>query len=112
MTPEGRIGENLLRVLRAGKGVMLDGALNENSVKAMRKTMRDIMSESYIDGSNACHKTMTEELPQPLTGEDARKLAKGMISILSAKGAKLEIPGLSDDEFTESLNRAAMEDES
>ena len=61
MTPEERIDENLLRVLRAGEGVMLNGALNENSVKAMRKAMRDIMSESYIAGSNACHKAMKED---------------------------------------------------
>ena len=60
MTPEERIDKNLLRILSAGEGEMLNVALNESSVQAMRKAMRDIMSESYIAGSNDCHKIMTE----------------------------------------------------
>ena len=62
MTPKERIDENLLRVLRAGvsSGSISIIAMDDYSIGSMLKTMRDIMSESYIAGSNACHKVMTE----------------------------------------------------
>ena len=61
MTPEERIDENLLRVLRAGESSVRANTILLNDIDSMRKAMRDIMSESYIAGSNACHKAMKED---------------------------------------------------
>ena len=56
MTPEEQIDENLLRVLRAGESSVRANTILLNDIDSMRQAMRDIMSESYIAGSNACHK--------------------------------------------------------
>ena len=60
MTPEERIDENLLRVLRSGVSSGSIGIIAMDDIDSMLKTMRDIMGESYIAGSDACHKVMTE----------------------------------------------------
>ena len=59
MTPEERIDKNLSRVLNAA-GTSL-GYFAQKNIDDLRQAMRDIMSEAYIDGSNDCHKIMTEE---------------------------------------------------
>ena len=60
MTPEERIDEAIDRVLMAGGMVSLKWCRRPKLDK-MRQAMRDIMSESYIAGSNACHKAMKED---------------------------------------------------
>ena len=60
MTPEERIKRNLMRVLGAG---MSSGSISYIEIEdfdSMCEAMRNIMSEAYIDGSNDCHKIMTE----------------------------------------------------
>ena len=64
MTPKERIDENLLRVLRAGVSSGSVGIIAMDDIDSMLNTMRDIMSESYIAGSNACHKVMAEDRPK------------------------------------------------
>ena len=56
MTPEERIEKNLMRVLSAGVSSSNIVITSLDDVDSMLKTMRDIMSESYIAGSDACHK--------------------------------------------------------
>ena len=62
MTPEERIDKNLNRVLNAA-GSSLGYFTIQKNIDDMRQAMRDIMSESYIAGSNDCHKIITEEQP-------------------------------------------------
>ena len=57
MTPEQRIDANLDSVLRAS-GSALKHYTMPGTLKAMRDAMRKVMSESYIKGSNDCHKAM------------------------------------------------------
>ena len=57
MTPEQRIDANLDSVLRAS-GSALKHYTTPGTLKAMRDAMRKVMSDSYIKGSNDCHKTM------------------------------------------------------
>ncbi len=58
MTPEQRIDANLDSVLRAA-GSSLKHYTLPSTLEAMREAMRKIMSDSYIHGSNDCHKAMT-----------------------------------------------------
>jgi len=58
MTPEQRIDANLDSVLRAS-GSSLKHYTTPGTLKAMRDAMRKVMSDSYIQGSNDCHKAMT-----------------------------------------------------
>ena len=60
MTPEERIEKNLMRVLGAGMSSGSISYIEMEDFDSMCEVMRDIMSESYIAGSNACHKAMTE----------------------------------------------------
>ena len=60
MTPEERIDGALMRVLRAGVTSGSIGIISLEDIDPMLQAMRYIMSESYIDGSNACHKAMAE----------------------------------------------------
>lgn len=57
MTPEQRIDANLDSVLRAS-GSSLKNYTMPGTLEAMREAMRKVMSESYIQGSNDCHKAM------------------------------------------------------
>ena len=57
MTPEQRIDEALDKVLRAS-GSKLAHYNMPSSLEAMRSAMREIMSESYIAGSNDCFEAM------------------------------------------------------
>ena len=56
-TPQQRIDDALDRVLRAS-GSGLDRYWPESTLKVMRDEMRAIMGESYIAGSNACHRAI------------------------------------------------------
>lgn len=58
MTPEQRIDANLDSVLRASGSALKHYTL-PGTLEAMREAMRRVMSESYIQGSNDCHKAMT-----------------------------------------------------
>ena len=60
MTTEERIEKNLMRILRAGAASGSIGIISMSDIDTMLQAMRDIMSESYIAGSNACHKVITE----------------------------------------------------
>lgn len=57
MTPEQRIDEALDSVLRAS-GSALKNYTMPKSLEEMRKAMRKIMSDSYIQGSNDAFKAM------------------------------------------------------
>lgn len=57
MTPEQRIDANLDSVLRAS-GSSLKHYTMPSTLEAMREAMRQAMSDSYIRGSNDCHKAM------------------------------------------------------
>lgn len=59
MTPEQRIDAALDRILRAA-GSGLRHYTMPSVLDDLRSTMRDIMSESYIAGSDACHRAMQE----------------------------------------------------
>lgn len=52
MTPEQRIDEALESVLRAS-GSSLNNYTMPSSLEKMREAMRKVMSDSYIEGSNA-----------------------------------------------------------
>lgn len=52
MTPEQRIDEALESVLRAS-GSSLKNYTMPSSLEKMREAMRKVMSDSYIEGSNA-----------------------------------------------------------
>ncbi len=52
-----RIDDALDRVLRAS-GSRLANYTMPSTLKAMRDEMRSIMSESYIAGSDACHRAI------------------------------------------------------
>ena len=54
MTANERIDANLDAVLRAAGSSLAHYTLPSSREK-LRKAMRDIMSRSYIDGSNDCH---------------------------------------------------------
>ena len=54
---EQRIDEALDRVLRAS-GSRLANYSMPSTLERMRKEMREIMSESYIAGSNDCHRAI------------------------------------------------------
>lgn len=56
-TPQQRIDDALDRVLRAS-GSKLANYTMPSALKAMRDEMRAIMSESYIAGSDACHRAI------------------------------------------------------
>lgn len=58
MTPEQRIDAALDSVLRAS-GSSLKHYTLPGTLEAMREAMRKVMSDSYIQGSNDCHKAMT-----------------------------------------------------
>jgi hypothetical protein len=60
MTPEQRIDANLDLVLRAS-GSSLDRYWPSSTMAAMREAMRKVMRDSYIQGSNDCHKAMLGE---------------------------------------------------
>lgn len=57
MTPEQRTDANLDSVLRASGSALKHYTL-PGTLEAMREAMRKVMSESYIQGSNDCHKVM------------------------------------------------------
>lgn len=58
MTPEQRIDAALDSVLRASGSALKHYTLH-GTLEAMREAMRRIMSDSYIHGSNDCHRAMT-----------------------------------------------------
>jgi len=60
MTPEQRVDAALDSVLRASGSALKHYSL-PGTLESMREAMRRIMSESYIQGSNDCHKAMREE---------------------------------------------------
>lgn len=60
MTPEQRIDSALDSVLRASGSALKHYTL-PGTLEAMRDAMRKVMSDSYIQGSNDCHKAMTGE---------------------------------------------------
>ncbi|WP_285275276.1 hypothetical protein [Halopseudomonas bauzanensis] len=57
MTSEQRIDAALDSVLRAS-GSALRHYTMPSTLEAMREAMRKVMSDSYIRGSNDCHKAM------------------------------------------------------
>lgn len=59
MTPEQRIDAALDSVLRAS-GSALKYYTLPGTLQAMREAMRKVMSDSYIKGSNDCHKTYAD----------------------------------------------------
>lgn len=60
MTPEQRIDAALDSILRASGSALKHYTL-PGKLEAMRKVMRKVMSDSYIKGSNDCHKAMLGE---------------------------------------------------
>jgi hypothetical protein len=60
MTPEERIDEALDSVLRAS-GSGLKNYTMQLTLDRMREAMKAVMVASYIAGSNACHKAMTND---------------------------------------------------
>ena len=58
MTPEHRIDAALAYVLHASGSALKHYTL-PGTLEAMREAMRKVMSDSYIQGSNDCHKAMT-----------------------------------------------------
>ena len=63
MTPDDRIKANMARVLSTGVASGSIGHIRIGDFNSMCEAMRDIMSESYIAGSNACHKVMAGDRP-------------------------------------------------
>ena len=59
MTPEERIDAALDTVLKAS-GSALKNYSMQLTLYRMREAMRKIMSDSYIQGSNDCHKAMNK----------------------------------------------------
>lgn len=59
MTPEERIDKALESVLNAA-GATLNNPLFQIDLDNMREAMRKIMSESYIEGSNAAYRILRE----------------------------------------------------
>lgn len=57
MTQDQRIDAALDSVLRASGSALKHYTL-PGTLEAMREAMRKVMSESYIQGSNDCHKAM------------------------------------------------------
>lgn len=60
MTPEQRIDEALELVLRAS-GSSLKNYTMPSNLEKMREAMRKVMSDSYIDGSNAMYEAMKKD---------------------------------------------------
>lgn len=58
LTAEQQIDANIDSILRAS-GSALNHHCIQSDIDAMRKAMREIMSASYIAGSNDCHKILT-----------------------------------------------------
>lgn len=58
LSGEQQIDANIDSILRAS-GSALNHHCIQSDIDAMRKAMRDIMSRSYIAGSNDCHKILT-----------------------------------------------------
>lgn len=58
LSSEQQIDANIDSILRAS-GSALSHHCIQSDIDAMRKAMRDIMSRSYIAGSNDCHKILT-----------------------------------------------------
>ncbi len=58
LSGEQQIDANIDSILRAS-GSALNHHCIQSDIEAMRKAMRDIMSRSYIAGSNDCHKILT-----------------------------------------------------
>lgn len=59
-TPEQRIDEALESVLRAS-GSSIKNYTMPSSLEKMREAMRKVMSDSYIDGSNAMFEVMKKD---------------------------------------------------
>lgn len=59
MTPEQRIDNNLDWILRAA-GTSLKNYTMPSSLDKMRNAMREVMSDSYIQGSNDCYQAMLD----------------------------------------------------
>lgn len=59
-TPEQRIDEALELVLRAS-GSSLKNYTMPSSLEKMREAMRKVMSDSYIEGSNAMFEIMKKD---------------------------------------------------
>lgn len=57
MTPEQRIDANLDAVLRAA-GSALKNYTMPSTRAELRRVMRKIMSDSYLAGSNDCHRAL------------------------------------------------------
>ena len=60
MTREEKIDLALQSVLNAG-GLSLKHLPDDNVIKAMRETMSNVMSDSFLDGSNAMYKLLTRK---------------------------------------------------
>lgn len=60
MTPEQRIDEALELVLRAS-GSSLKNYTMPSNLEKMREAMRKVMSDSYIDGSNAMYEVLKKD---------------------------------------------------
>lgn len=58
LTANHQIDANIDSILRAS-GSALNHHCIQSDIDAMRKAMREIMSKSYIAGSNDCHKILT-----------------------------------------------------
>lgn len=63
MTPQRRIDQNLDRVLRAS-GTRLENYTLPSSLDKMHEAMREVMKDSYIQGSNDCYQAMLESNKQ------------------------------------------------
>lgn len=59
-TPEQRIDEALELVLRAS-GSSLKNYTMPSSLEKMREAMRKVMSDSYIEGSNAMYELLKKD---------------------------------------------------
>jgi len=60
MTPEQIIDQALDQVLKASGSALKNYTLPD-TLEAMRAAMRDIMSQSYIAGSNDCYRTIKKK---------------------------------------------------
>lgn len=60
MTPEQRIDEALESVLRAS-GSSLKNYTMPSNLEKMREAMRKVMSDSYIEGSNAMYEVLKKD---------------------------------------------------
>ena len=58
------IDKNIDMILKAS-GSALKNYTMPNTIAAMREVMRNIMSRSYIDGSNACYDTFRDDRCKP-----------------------------------------------